>query len=233
MIKCYPLRSVQRSQLAEAIAIASKIAKCEPNEHTIRATVLYCLERNVEGFPANLFNNNRTFIDSIDVDEADHRPTHASTSASLSSISTASSSVTSNASSLHCTLFLFDDKLMVVKRQSSSISGRKVTGLDDMQKLVKSGGGVAVMDKSGTKKDKLSFRGAVDILDVIATDVGGGGSSMFRSLLAYESISDQARLQPVPRETPRSVRTMGSAAQVLTHCSSTLLPLGSGHGQAR
>jgi hypothetical protein len=130
-------------------------------------------------------------------------------------------------------LFLFDDKLMVVKRQSSSISGRKVTGLDDMQKLVKSGGGVAVMDKSGTKKDKLSFRGAVDILDVIATDVGGGGTSMFRTLLAYESFSDQARLQPVPRETPRSVRAMGSTAQVLTYCSSPLLPLGPSHSQAR
>jgi hypothetical protein len=51
MLKCYPPHSVQRSQLAEAIAIASKIAKCEPNEQTIRATVMYCLERNVEGFP--------------------------------------------------------------------------------------------------------------------------------------------------------------------------------------
>jgi len=175
MLKCYPPHSIQRSQLAEAIAIASKIAKCEPNEQTIRATVMYCLERNVEGFPANLFSNNRSFIDSIDVDEADPRPNHASTSASLSSISTASSSATSSASNLHCSLFLFDDKLMVVKRQSASISGRRVTGLDDMEKLIKSGGGVAVIDKSGSKKDKLSFRGTVDILDVIATDVGGGG----------------------------------------------------------
>jgi hypothetical protein len=30
------------------------------------------------------------------------------------------------------------------------------------------------MDKSGNKKDKLSFRGTVDILDIIATDVGDG-----------------------------------------------------------
>jgi hypothetical protein len=66
---------------------------------------------------------------------------------------------------------------MVVKRQSSSVSGRKVTGLDDMPRLIKSGGGVAVMDKLGSKKDKLSFRGAVDILDVIVTDIGNGGTS--------------------------------------------------------
>jgi hypothetical protein len=70
---------------------------------------------------------------------------------------------------------------MVVKRQSASVSGRKVTGLDDMERLVKSGGGVAVMDKSGSKKDKLSFRGTVDILDVIATDVGGGGTSFLQA----------------------------------------------------
>lgn len=86
--------------------------------------------------------------------------------------------MTTGISNLHCTLFLFDDKLMIVKRQSSSVSGRKITGLDDMDKLVKSGGGVAVLDKAGSKKDKLSFRGTVDILDIMATDVGGGGKSM-------------------------------------------------------
>lgn len=82
---------------------------------------------------------------------------------------------------LHCTLFLFDDKLMIVKRQSSAISGRKITGLDDVPKLVKTGGGVAVIDKNGSKKDKLSYRGAVDVLDIIATDVGNGGMSSARS----------------------------------------------------
>ena len=105
MIKCYPEHSAHRSQLAEAIAIASKIAKCEPNEQTIRATVMYCLERNVEGFPvcchdkpprrnltmqANLFSSNRSYIDSIDVDEPEARSSsHASTAASVSSVSTA------------------------------------------------------------------------------------------------------------------------------------------------
>ena len=72
-------------------------------------------------------------------------------------------------------MFLFDDKLMIVKRQGTAISGRKVTGLDDVPGLVRSGGGVAVMDKAGAKKDKLSFRGIVDITDIIAVDVGNGG----------------------------------------------------------
>lgn len=173
---------------------------------------MYCLERNVEGFPANLFSNNRSFIDSIDVDEADPRPNHASTSASLSSISTASSSATSSTANLHCSLFLFDDKLMVVKRQSASISGRKVTGLDDMERLIKSGGGVAVMDKSGNKKDKLSFRGTVDILDVIATDVGGGGKFTYSKAAKLT-----VRIQPVLGETTRSIRTVVKTIEVFTY----------------
>lgn len=131
---------------------------------------------------ANLFSNNRSYVDSIDVDEPETKSSHASTVASVSSVSTAASSVTTGTSNLHCTLFLFDDKLMIVKRQSSNISGRKVTGLDDVQKLIKSGGGVAVMDKAGSKKDKLSFRGTVDILDIIATDVGNGGAHQLLQL---------------------------------------------------
>lgn len=69
--------------------------------------------------------------------------------------------------------------MLVVKRQAGAISGRAVTGLDDVQKLVKTGGGVAVLDKSGARRDKLSFRGSVDIQDVIATDVGNGGEQTF------------------------------------------------------
>ena len=222
MVKCMSPRSPQRAKLLEAGEIASRIAKCEPDAQTVRATVLYCLERNVDGFPvcacatpknklisgqASMFSNNRDFIDSIDVEDLppdfptspspESRPrshsrpmsfASASTSTSIPSLasfaSTASSShlatsPPSNAgaasAALHCSLFLFDDKIMIVKRQSSSISGRRVTGLDDVPKLVKSGGGVSVLDKMGAKKDKLSFRGIVDVLDVIASDVGNGG----------------------------------------------------------
>jgi len=76
MLKCYPPHSVQRSQLAEAIAIASKIAKCEPNEQTIRATVMYCLERNVEGFP----------VSPICRDSADSRQIYSATTVRTSTL---------------------------------------------------------------------------------------------------------------------------------------------------
>lgn len=75
---------------------------------------------------------------------------------------------------LHTTLFLFDDKLMITKRQAST-SGRKVTGLDDVQGLVKSGGGVAIKEKDGSKRAKLGFRGVVDIMDIMVADLGNGG----------------------------------------------------------
>jgi hypothetical protein len=117
---------------------------------------------------------------------------------------------------------------MVVKRQSASISGRRVTGLDDMERLIKSGGGVAVMDKSGNKKDKLSFRGTVDILDVIATDVGGGGklSRASMAVLTY-------RIQSVFGKATRSIGTMVQATKMFAYGTSTTFPTGSRHCQAR
>lgn len=93
-----------------------------------------------------------------------------------------------SAATLHCTLFLFDDKLVITKRPHRDVSGRRATGLDDVQKLVKTGGGVAVYDRDKDKRDKLGYRGAVDILDVIATDIGGGGKDSSRKGLTSRLI---------------------------------------------
>ncbi|WWC97695.1 hypothetical protein V866_004579 [Kwoniella sp. B9012] len=170
-------------------------SRCDPDPQTVRATVMYHLERNIDNFPAKLFSNSRDYIDAIDVEDlpAEYPTVSSPPSRPLSSlgsrplsISSASNpsmasfgSLTSQsppaihaaATPLNCILFLFNDKLMIVKRQSSSISGRKVTGTDDIPKLVR---GAAIMDKNPIKKDKLSFRGEVDILDVIASDTGNG-----------------------------------------------------------
>ncbi|TYJ55176.1 hypothetical protein B9479_004110 [Cryptococcus floricola] len=206
MIKSMSPLSTQRAKLLEAIAIASRIARCEPDPQTVRATVMYNLERNIDDFPAKLFSNNRDYIDAIDVEDnpaeyptmqsPNGRPLSTMSRGSMSTASTPSmpgfgslpnssqipqSPQFSNSATppLHCTLFLFDDKLMIVKRQSSSISGRKVTGTDDVQRLVKSGGGIAVKEKNNGKRDKLSFKGEVDVLDVMASDVGNGDFHLF------------------------------------------------------
>lgn len=54
MAKCHPPMSPIRSKLQQAVQIASRIAACEPDAQTIRATVMYCMQRHVEDFPVGL-----------------------------------------------------------------------------------------------------------------------------------------------------------------------------------
>lgn len=99
-------------------------------------------------------------MDCIDVDDV---PVDMATSLGMS---------TTTAGVLHCTLFLFDDKLMIVKRPNSSASGKSLTGLDQLDKPIRTGGLLGSIKKNG-----LSCKGVMDIVDVVATDVGPSGSS--------------------------------------------------------
>ncbi|GJJ07089.1 hypothetical protein Clacol_001288 [Clathrus columnatus] len=157
MLKFMPSDDPQRTKLMEADKIAQKIAKCEMDDHTKRAAIMHSLERSIDSFPAGLISNNRRLVDSIDVDDI---PVDTSMAPGMSTS-------TSNTGTLHCTLFLFDDKLMIVKRPNSSASGKTLTGLDQLDKATKTGGLLA-----GIKKNGLSFKGVIDIFDVVATDVG-------------------------------------------------------------
>lgn len=53
MAKCMSPLSRQRANLLEATDLASRIARCEADEQTVRATVMYCLQRNIDGFPVS------------------------------------------------------------------------------------------------------------------------------------------------------------------------------------
>ncbi|KAG6831397.1 hypothetical protein H0H92_010999 [Tricholoma furcatifolium] len=152
MLKHMAPGDLQRPKLIEADEIASKIALAEADEQTKRAAVFYCLTSAVEGFPPDLFSNSRRFIDCIDVEDI------------LSDTSTPG-----NVSvSLHCTLFLFDDKLVIVKRPGNGEkSGRVLSGLDELDKITKSGA------LPVGKKKTMSCKGVVDVTDIVATDVGG------------------------------------------------------------
>ena len=62
---------------------------------------------------------------------------------------------------LHCTLFLFDDKLMIVKRPGNGEkSGRVLSGLEDLEKVTKAG-----VLNPGAKKAKsgLVFKGVIEV----------------------------------------------------------------------
>jgi protein ECT2 len=161
MIKHMAPGDPQRVKLLEADEIASKIAQAEADEQTKRAATMYCLSATVDGFPPDLISNSRRFIDCIDVEDVPlDGPQSSATSSSSSSLAP-----------LHCTLFLFDDKLVIVKRPGNGEkSGRTLAGLDEMEKSTKAGGLPLGMKKSG-----MVCKGVVEVTDLVATDVGGPG----------------------------------------------------------
>uniref|UniRef100_A0A0W0EZG9 DH domain-containing protein n=1 Tax=Moniliophthora roreri TaxID=221103 RepID=A0A0W0EZG9_MONRR len=165
MIKHMAQEDPQRAKLVEADEIASKIALAEADEQTQRAAIFYCLSATIEGFPPDLFSNQRRFIDCIDVEELP-------VDAPLSSAASASSS---NLSPLHCSLFLFDDKMLLVKRPGNGEKGgRSLSGLDELDKFTKAG-----MLPNGKKKSGMACKGVFDITDVVATDVGSGDFHLY------------------------------------------------------
>lgn len=169
MVKLMGPDDAQRARLIEADEIASKIALAETDDHTRRAAVLYCLSATIDGFPAGLISNSRRFIDCIDVEDTivDGPPGASSSSSSIS------------ATSLHCTLFLFDDKLMIVKRPGNGEkSGRLLSGLDEVEKLAKTGGLPLGMKKSG-----MSCKGVFDLCDIVVADVGNAGKMLIYLLI--------------------------------------------------
>lgn len=173
MVKLMGPDDAQRAKLIEASEVASKIAMAETDDHTRRAAVMYCLSATIEGFPAGLISNSRRFVDCIDVEDiiVDGPPGASSSATSLS------------ATSLHCTLFLFDDKLMIVKRPGNGEkSGRLLSGLDEVEKLAKTGGLPLGMKKSG-----MSYKGVFDLCDVVVADVGDAGKMLIDSLIVQSA----------------------------------------------
>ncbi|EIW82335.1 hypothetical protein CONPUDRAFT_164953 [Coniophora puteana RWD-64-598 SS2] len=159
MIKYIAPDDPQRAKLVEADEIASKIALAETDEQTKRAAIMYSLGATVDDFPPGLISNSRRFIDCIDVEDV---------------LDVGSSSSASASGSLHCTLFLFDDKLMIAKRPSNEKSGRVLAGLSEVDKLAKSGG-----IPLGVKKSGLSCKGVIDLADLTVADVGDADFHMY------------------------------------------------------
>lgn len=160
MIKRMHPNDPQLAKLVEADEIASKIALAETDEPTKRAAVMSCLSTSIEGFPPNLISHSRRFIDCIDVEDL------CTDGLMLGSVSS-----TNSPDILHCSLFLFDDKLVIVKRPGNGEKGgRGLSGLNQLDRVTITGG-----RPTGLKKNTMAFKGMVDITDVVATDVGNAG----------------------------------------------------------
>ncbi|KAH9809848.1 hypothetical protein DFH28DRAFT_511861 [Melampsora americana] len=170
-----------RSGLLDSITTCNRLAICELDDHLIKAATMWGLSRSIEHFPAILVKPGRHFIDSIDV---------------LDVFADATTSTV-----LHCTLFLFNDTIVIAKKSANSLSGRILAGLDDLDRLTVAmkkskapsslnsvvSGGTDFLAKSlggsnhhGTpskpRKGSMRFKGLIDVHDVIASnEIGGGG----------------------------------------------------------
>ncbi|KAF8338748.1 uncharacterized protein EI90DRAFT_3038954 [Cantharellus anzutake] len=154
--KYMPEKDPQRARVLDAEQAIASIGKCEAGDETRRFAVMSALQRSIDGFPHGLISNSRNFIDCIDVDDVPVDLYHHSGPSGSSS------------TLLPCTLFLFDDKLMIAKRHTSSSSGRALAGLDEADRLAKSG----ILNGLTSKRNAMSCKGVVDITEVVATDPG-------------------------------------------------------------
>ncbi|CAE6503423.1 unnamed protein product [Rhizoctonia solani] len=221
MIKHMPTSNPQRALLMEADTIASRIALAETDDPTRRAAVMHCLERSVENFPPGLISSTRVLVDCIDVADVlgdSFGRGGGSTRGGHGTHGRGARSGGGGAAidTLQATLFLFDDKLMICKRNpSSSAPGRILAGLDETEKVAKVGLGLGLGFRKalgGSSVSKpggigggwgLSCRGVIDVGDVVATDVGGVDLHMY--------LEDPPRDQP-DRWSGRPFRALSALA---------------------
>lgn len=171
--------------MLNAIELASSIAALDEDEETRRAAALFGLGRSIEGLPVSLSccrfvnlanacalqpritNSHRYFVDCIDVFD---RPIPSGAAEGLPG-----NGYAVHQEELLCTLFLFNDRLIVAKRESAQGTGRSLAGLDNINKLVKE---MQMPDpalsrsKSPSKKKSKSmrYRGEFDLGDLVARD---------------------------------------------------------------
>jgi hypothetical protein len=160
MIKRMASDDPQRAKLIEADEIASRIALAELDDETKRGQVMYTLNSTIEGFPPALISSSRRFIECIDVEDS-YFPAGGS----------AEDVAGAGIEPLKCSLFLFDDKLMIVKRNGDK-PVRALSGLNDLDKVLPK----PTSRPISLRKPGLQFKGIVEITDVVATDVSGSGA---------------------------------------------------------
>ena len=129
-------------------------------------------------------SRHRYFIDCIDVLDTRLSPA-AATSAPGSGYS-------SHTDDLLCTLFLFNDRILVAKRDSAEGTGRSIVGLNNINKLVQDmqGKDAALSRSRSPMKGRgkaMRYRGDYDLGEVIANDLGEYGGSVLLRVVARQA----------------------------------------------
>ena len=151
----------QRAKVVEADVLASKIASCETDDQTKRVAALLALPRTIEGCPADIVSDSRRLIDCIDVTDTFMEPIGNSND---------------TPPALPCTLLLFNDKIMLVRRPAAHLSGRQLAGLDEVDKATRLG---TLPNPALLRRNGLVCKGIFEITEVAVTDVGGIYMHMF------------------------------------------------------
>ncbi|BGP13295.1 hypothetical protein JCM10213v2_001214 [Rhodosporidiobolus nylandii] len=149
-----------------AVGILTDICTMQVDEATKKAAVFWSLKETIDGFPDQMVGSDRQFVACIDADEiieiVDRRPTV-----------------------LRCTLFLFNDTLLIAKRPSGDEPGKSHAGLNDLSRVVdlyqtshlSSSQANLLGSPKKLRKGVLGYRGHVLLSDVVAVDLGSGSSS--------------------------------------------------------
>ena len=146
-------------------------------------------------------NRHRYFIDCIDVLDT-RLPPAAATSAPGTGYS-------SHTDDLLCTLFLFNDRILVAKRDSAEGTGRSIVGLNNINKLVQDmqGKDAALSRSRSPMKGRgkaMRYRGDYDLGEVIANDLGEYGQSAHASMCKRRPANDCVI---IPRQASPSTST--------------------------
>lgn len=144
-----------------------------------------CFVLWLSNIQAELINNNRDYLASIDVE--DLPPT---LNPPAFSPATQPSHPPAHLPTLHCTLYLFSDRILIGKRPSAGASGRKLTGLDDVARLWKGSVGPSSVPSVARKSEgegRMGCKGLVGLLDLVVCDSGGGGMFFFSFFFVLEN----------------------------------------------
>ncbi|KAI7861002.1 Dbl homology domain-containing protein [Circinella umbellata] len=153
--------------LTEALKTAEEIANMSEDYHTKLIKIFHNMLQSIQHCPASLLSQQRSLICHLDASELDPhtlRPVHP------------------------VTLFLFTDKLMVVRRPSYVSDGLELCGLD--QERDKTGMLSLLVRKAESSKRydrKLKFRGWISLNDI---EIHDGAAELPTSFTLVTSVTD-------------------------------------------
>lgn len=169
LLKEIPIDSSMRSTLVAALEIACQVSVLDEDEQTRRAAALFGLAQVIDGLPARFTSSGRYFVDCIDVLDTPLPGTDIPSHANIGDYA-------AHTAELFCTIFLFNDQIVIAKRETTDRrGGRALVGLDNINKLASD---MRMQRSTGSRSPwkgrakTMKFKGAFDLGELVAKDAG-------------------------------------------------------------